>query len=65
MKGNKRLLIVFRGGGHAQVLIDELTSAGRSVLGATNTVLEVGEELAGLLPSIAAMPGGEVLNYGC
>ena len=43
MKGNKRSLIVFGVGGTGRVLIDELMSAGRSVLGVTNAVLEVGE----------------------
>ena len=48
------------------MLIDELMSAGRSVLGVTNAVLEVGQKnLANLLPSMANVPGGEVLNYGC
>ena len=47
------------------MLIDELMSAGRSVLGVTNAVLEVGEKLAGLLPSMANVRAREVLNYGC
>ena len=47
------------------MLIDELISAGRSVLGVTNAVLEVGEKLADLLPSMANVPGSEALNYGC
>ena len=65
MKGNKRSLIVIGVGGHERVLIDELMSAGMSVLGVTNAVLEVGEKLAGLLPSMANVPALEVLNYGC
>ena len=47
------------------MLIDELMSSGRSVLGVTNAALETDEKLAGLLPSMANVPGGEVLNYGC
>ena len=43
MKGNKRSLIVFGVGGTGRVLIDELMSAGRSVLCVTNAVLEVGK----------------------
>ena len=46
------------------MLIDELMSAGRSVLGVTNATLETGEKLAGLLPSMANVPAREVLNYG-
>ena len=47
------------------MLIDELMSAGRSVLGVTKAVLEVDEKLAGLLPSMANVSAREVLNYGC
>ena len=65
MKGNKRSLIVLGVGGYERVLIDELMSAGRSVLGVTNAVLEVGEKLADLLPSMANVPALEVLHYGC
>ena len=65
MKGNKRSLIVFGVGGTGELLIDELMSAGRSVLGVTNAALETGEKLAGLLPSMANVPAREVLNYGC
>ena len=36
MKESERSLIVLGGGGHARVLIDELRSAGRSVLGITD-----------------------------
>ena len=43
MKGNKRSLIVFGVGGTGRVLIDELMSTDRSVLGVTNAVLEVDE----------------------
>ena len=62
MKRNKRSLrslIVVGGGRHERVLIDELMSGGRrSVLGVTNAVLEVDEILAGLMPSMANVPGG-------
>ena len=51
MKVDKRSLIVFGGG--ERVLIDELISAGRSVLGVTNTGMEVSEKLADLLRSMA------------
>ena len=47
------------------MLIDELMSADRSVLGVTNGTLETGEKLAGLLPSMANVSVREVLNYGC
>ena len=47
------------------MLIDELMSAGRSVLGVTNATLETGEKLAGLLPSMVNVYAREVLNYGC
>ena len=46
------------------MLIDELMFAGRGELGVTNAVLEVGEILADLLPSMSNVPGSEVLNYG-
>ena len=35
------------------MLIDELMSAGKGVLGEINSVLEVGEKLADFLPSMA------------
>ena len=47
------------------MLSDELMFASRSVLSVTNAVLEVGEKLADLLPSMVNVPGGEALNYGC
>ena len=61
MKRNKRSLrslIVVGGGRHERVLIDELMSGGRSVLGTTNAPLEVNEKLAELMPSMANVPGG-------
>ena len=61
MKVDKRSLIVFGGG--ERVLIDELMSTGRSVLGVTNVVLEVDEKLADLLPSMVNVPGRGALNY--